>query len=93
MRIQIDTDNKIIRLEKDILLKTLIDQLNKLFPNRTWENFTLETSIINNWIEPIKIYPNPVNPTYPIYPWCTYNEFKDSNTIDYNSGTYNVELK
>ena len=94
MKIQIDTDNKTITIEEDILLTSFIDNLNSMFPNKEWKSFTLKTNVINNWNQPYII---PMIPTYPTYPWVTYEtgsgDLIDTRTFNYNSGTYNIEFK
>ena len=106
MKIQIDTDNKTITINEDVLFKTLIAELDKLFPNKSWEHFKLLTTPIVNWVSPIIIEPYyPTHPTYPTYPtYDTYpwiltgttfntNGITDNFSVNYNSGTYNVETK
>ena len=106
MKIQIDTDNKTITINEDVLFKTLMAELDKLFPNKSWEHFKLLTTPIVNWSNPIIIEPvypplyptSPIYPTYPMFPWviegvCTDDEITTNGTINYNSGTYNVETK
>jgi len=108
MKIQIDTDNKTITLNEDILLKFLLIELDKLFPNKSWEHFTLIKTPIVNWNNPIiiePIYPSfsicPTYPQYSTYPWIVICEMTtrvtgsidEDGTIKYGSGTYNVEIK
>ena len=90
MKITIDTDNRIISVEQDVLMKTLIENLNKLFPNLEWECFTLQTNtFINTWYNPIII--DRVKPIdYPTYPWITSSG--NQLNFNYDSGTYNVQI-
>lgn len=73
MKIQLDTDSKIIKLESDVKLSRLIETLEKLLPKGEWKQFTLETNtVIHNWKTPyvfreIDIQPVPYYPTYPWY--------------------------
>lgn len=73
MKIQLDTKEKTIKVEENVLLKELFMALDKFLPNREWESFTLQTNvIINNWSNPIyitnpRIYPQPCT-----YPWYIY---------------------
>lgn len=74
MKIQLDTENKTIKLEKDVVLSKLIETLDKLLPNGEWKEFTLETNtVIHHWSNPVvlpSVIPYPV-PTYPrpYWPW------------------------
>jgi len=101
MKIQLDTTNKSIKIEEVVNLGELMDTLENLLPNGTWKEFNLETSIINNWINPIEIKPyiNPyeyqdypykdiINPYQPWITWC-----ETSQKYDIQSGIYNIELK
>lgn len=88
MKIQLDTENKTIKLEKDVVLSKLIETLDKLLPNGEWKEFTLETNtVIHQWSNPVvipSVIPYPV-PTYPrpycprpYWPWYSYTRL-DSN--------------
>ena len=69
MKIQIDTDNKIIKLEQNVNLLELFNQLNNLLPNNLWYDFVIDVNTKIEWINPI--YPNnpsPIQPYYPIIP-------------------------
>ena len=96
MRIQLDTENKIIKLEDSVLLADLVKTLNKLLPNSEWKQFVLEThTTITHWHEPyiIKTYPRKRWD----YPW--YDKWdngkmlvsKKSETAELKSGVYNVQ--
>jgi len=101
MKLQIDTNNKTITIDENVLLKNLIEELDKIFPNGSWKYFILLTNPIINWINPIVIEPYVPNFPYPTYPWITYgntgtsidNSNTDLNRINYNTGTYNIEFK
>ena len=56
MKLQIDTENKTIKVEQDVVFSDLIRVLNKLLP-KEWRNYTLETNSTWYW--------------YP-YPYYTY---------------------
>ncbi len=74
MKIQLDTENKTMKLEKEVVLSKLIETLEKLLPNGEWKEFTLETNtVIHQWSNPVvipSVIPYPV-PTYPrpYWPW------------------------
>jgi len=89
MKIQLDTTNKTIKVEGNILLGEFIDKIKTILPKKEWKTFTLiPETIINEWINPIVIpwivptYPiYPTYPTYPYYPWitCQTSETKYNN--------------
>ena len=74
MKIPLDTENKTIKLEKDVVLAKLIETLEKLLPHGEWKEFTLETNtVIHQWSNPVVIpsvipYPVPPSPR-PSWPW------------------------
>lgn len=92
MKIQLDTTNKTIKVEDNIKMGEFINQIKKFLPNGLWKEFTLETSTIINWSNPIVI--EPYTPKYPypwIYPtWQTYTAGSDTQLL--NEGVYNIEL-
>ncbi len=107
MKIQLDTENKTIKLENDILLSKLIATLDSLLPNKEWKKYTLETNTtINHWHSPVvieKFYPRPYE-----YPWFTHGTYVSKldnslsmksmsvnadNKYQLKSGVFNVELK
>lgn len=92
MKIQLDTTNKIIRLEESINLDLFIESIKKLLPNNEWKSFTIETNTEIQWNQyPVYIYPTwPPHPTYPTYPWITCTSADGSYTL--NAGTYNVQV-
>ena len=105
MKIQLDIENKTIKLEENVKLDTLVKTLNKLLPGE-WKNFTLETNTtISYWTNPI-IYKEIIKEKeqyYPSYPWyCTTNGSGgvggNSSTSGCNTGyslkqgVYNVEV-
>jgi hypothetical protein len=74
MKIQLDTENKTMKLEKDVVLSKLIETLEKLLPNGEWKEFTLETNtVIHQWSNPVvlpSVIPYPVPPyPRPYWPW------------------------
>ena len=78
MKIQLDTTNKTIKLESDVLFSELIEVLEKLLPKGLWKEFELKTNVtITTWSNPIIIekYHEP----YRRYPW-----WNDNGTISKN---------
>lgn len=106
MKIQLDTTQKVIRIEEKVNLKELFDILERLLPNELWKGFDLETTTIINWGSPIIIKPNEIytqpytTPTpYPYnFPWITCEaKTLDVDGYDFEgckltSGTFNLEL-
>ena len=82
MKLQIDTDNKTIRIEETVNLGELFNKLDTLFPNLEWREYSIESTVFNTWINPITVYPSdPI-----IYPWVTYEEAQGV------LGTYNINI-
>ncbi len=92
MKIQIDTKNKTLKVEDNIKLSELIKNLNRLFPNKEWKEYTLETSTnIYSWSNPIYIEKHyPANPA-PYYPWTNPMITWDCSATKKNESLYNVE--
>ncbi len=69
MKIQINTEEKIIKIEDKVNLTELWDLLNKMFPDGEWREFSLETNTtIIEWQQPIVIN-YPPYPNYYVWPW------------------------
>ena len=51
MKLQIDTENKTVKIDSNILLSGLFNALESLFPDGAWEELTLEVNSIisTNW--------------------------------------------
>lgn len=77
MKLQLDTVNKIIRVEGTVSLLELSETLERLLPNGVWKTFSLECGSAIIWAQPFPVYP-----TWPYYPWWTY-------PITYGTGTPN----
>jgi len=81
MKIQIDTDNKVLTIEDSVNLGDFIGFLNKLFPNEEWKKFKLEVKVIQNWTNPIIIERE--KPSWPnTQPWITYS---NHDKFDYDN--------
>jgi hypothetical protein len=80
MKIQLDTINKIIRVEGTVSLLELSETLERLLPNGVWKTFALECGSTIIWAQPFPIYP-----TWPYYPWWTYPITYGTGTPYYNS--------
>ena len=95
MKLQIDTDNKVIKVEDKVNLGEFIKALDRLFPAKAWREFSLDTNVEIKWSSPFVIPYRDVYPTYPTYPWITYTtgDHPTPYRIDYNSGTYCVDMQ
>lgn len=82
MKIQIDTDKKVLRLESDVNLGEFIEKVKVLFPKGEWKEFSLETNVEIQWTNPIYID----RWTYPTYPW-----WYPSPTITYGTTSQDVK--
>lgn len=81
MKIQLDLDNKRIKVEQEVNMGDFFNTIKKLLPDNLWKEFTFDPTVINNWSNPIiiKEYPTwpitspsiPWHPNSP-YPWITY---------------------
>lgn len=105
MKLQLDTENKIIKLEDKIKFSDLIKTLNSLFPDGSWMGYTLETNtIIQNFHSPMIVQPY-VQPFYPEVPWGIRYNHNDqilcgtsiintngSPTTTAASAVYNIEV-
>ena len=97
MKLQIDTTNKIFKLEEAVNLKEFIELLDKLMPRHEWEQFKLEMhTVINNWTSPIVLpHIQPYDYPYrPMQPWYTISGFDQKLGYQGNltPGIYNVEV-
>lgn len=101
MKVQIDTEKKIIRVEQNIKLFELMNFLDKIYPDDEWQSFELETNCkivieqpitIQPFVQPINILPYiPSTPYKPLEIWCgTTSNGNCSNTL---TGTINFEIK
>ena len=82
MKIQIDTTNKVIRVEEKINLNEFYKAIQKLLSNGEWKDFELDTNTTINWQSPIiikekewapiTINPSPYTNPFPVpQPWYT----------------------
>jgi len=97
MKLQLDTTERIIRVEETVNLGELFDLLEKLLPNEMWRAFKLETQTVISWVNPITIiepskYPDP----YPWWrqPWFTYvgDPIQQPAIYGFNKGLFNIEV-
>lgn len=104
MKFQIDTDKKTIKIEDNVKFSELLKNLNLLFPEGEWKEYTLLTNVIINWTSnPIIVNPSPYNPhpLYPTQPWwqvpnsCISVTKCSTGTINASAtnSVYNVQVK
>lgn len=67
MKIQIDTGNKIIKVEEKVKVIELYDFLHKIFTYDELKQYSLDVNTIINWSNPITIDP------YKPWRWPYYN--------------------
>jgi hypothetical protein len=100
MKLKLDTTNKTIEIEEAVNIGELLQTLKRLLPNNDWKKFTLQTTIIQNWSNPIyvdrwvKPYPYPWTPWYDS-PWYIQDgntKTTDAATFKLNDGTYCLEV-
>jgi transposase len=93
MKLQLDLDNKVIRLDDNVNLSDLFETLKKLLPQGEWKEFSIETNTTLVWSNPI-VYPY-YAPTYPIQPlpWIvTTGTSVDVNAYTLATGTFNIDV-
>lgn len=99
MKLQLDTDQKTIKIEESVNIGEFIKTLNQLLPNDIWKEFTLEVSpIIINPIPYIPVPQYPLQPYYHELPWITCNAngngriYPNDNNFSLNKGIFNIEM-
>ena len=81
MKLQINTSEKLIRLEESTNLGELFTQLEELLPDMKWREYSIEAIIVNNCNPPVITFPyEPYVPVNPVTPWITYSV--DTNKIN-----------
>ena len=88
MKIKIDTEKKIISVEENCNLGTLVGFLKNTIP--AWEEYEIETNVTVTWSYPVY----PYRPYYPYYPYW-YNTGATVMNTDISNGykgTYNTHF-
>lgn len=91
MKLQIDTNEKAVRLLESVPIGELIDTLKKLFPNKEWKDFTIQYVGEVRWKDVIYV---PFRYDPPIYPWYgtgVINTTSSTERPELVSGVYNIE--
>jgi hypothetical protein len=101
MKIQLDTNAKIIRIDEMVNLGQFIDELEMILPGGKWKEYHLQ-ALITNWVQPYVIQPiyNPARPWHEPYPWWTEpwiicdgsTQSIEMKSYDLNAGTYNIQI-
>ena len=89
MKIQLDTKNKVIKVEEKVNLEELISTLALLLPKEKWKEFDIEPCVINNWYPSIMVEMFPVvEDPYWKQPWIVC----DANTqiSDFNKTHFTI---
>jgi hypothetical protein len=105
MKLQLDTENKIIKIEERVNLGTLIKTLEALLPKGRWREFELDTSSQINWTYPIYV---PYEIPWWQRPWIIYgstagysessptlsssNEISEPADYSLQSGVFNIQV-
>ena len=91
MKLQIDTENKTIKVEQYVVFSDLIRVLNKLLP-KEWRNYTLEpNTIIYSWYPHYTYYYPTIEPIkWEVTSGTTTYDAKHADTI--TSSVYNIEV-
>ena len=87
MKIQIETTEKVIRVQQEVILKDLLEELEKLLPNGLWKEYKLDQNTTIWWQDPIYIYPS-YQPQVPFY---ESPEYKPYTTCNVHNTTYCIE--
>lgn len=68
MKLQLDTQNKTVKIEGTVNLEELFETLKRFLPKGEWKQFSLEANTTIEWVNPITV---PYYPYYPLnpYPW------------------------
>ena len=87
MKIQLDTEQKTIKVEENVNLQELMAELKKRFPNGEWKEYQLTMGeTIIGW--PYPVYPHPQYSFYPQYPITPYTiECGNGLSVTVTAGT------
>ena len=82
MKLEINTQERKIRLLEEVNIGELFTFLEEILPDLKWREYSIEGSVTYYSSNPIVINPKdltppfqpytPVSPYYPNYPWITY---------------------
>lgn len=92
MKLQINTDSKVIKIESTVKIKDILDTLKKMLPD--YEDYYLESNTnIINWERPTHTKKHIPNQPY----WYmglpgSWTEHKTNSVTLENKGVYNIEV-
>lgn len=66
MKLFIDTENKVIKIDETVNFGELIEKVKKLLHN-DWKDYKLETNTVIQWRNPVVIQDWPLFPRYPYF--------------------------
>ena len=90
MKLQIDTENKTIKVDENVLFGDLVKVLNKLLP-KEWRNYTLESNTtIYSWYPHYTYYYPTIEPIKWEVTCGATNDYKEQGGI--TTSIYNVEV-
>ena len=80
MKLEINTQERKIRLLEEVNIGELFTFLKEILPDLKWKEYSIEGNVVYNVSNPIMPFTpytpiGPINPTYPTapnYPWVTY---------------------
>ncbi len=90
MKIQLDTNQKTIRVEESVNLNEFMKAVKNLFPNNEWKEYRIETNTVINWgTYPIYYEPQKFTPYWWEQPY-TICDGKTVTTGERVYGVYNI---
>ena len=97
MKLFIDTENKVIKIEEKVNLGELIEKIKKLLPGE-WKEYKLEANTQMYWANPIVIHEWPIYPSNPYWwnqPFCgiTGGTITNTNGDSMTTDTVTIEPK
>lgn len=89
MKLQLDTTNKKITIESNVLFKDLLELLDKLFKDKEYLDYKIEVKEEIKYISSPIIIERQTTPIWPSYPWYFTSGTTDKN-IKYCNETSNA---
>lgn len=87
MKIQLDYDSNIIRLESGVNLKEFTLKMKSIIPEKEHDEWTLETNLNTiEWVNPIQVPLVPHNPTTPYTPYPNWWENQPTYSLPVING-------
>ena len=92
MKIQLDFDRKVIKVENNVNFGEFMKKIKQIFPNGEWKEFDLETNVSLNW-HPQYTYIKPLRWVSPNEPFITYCNgiTTEIENISTTTGIVNIE--